>query len=538
MIASSGRRILALWFPRLPTDRLQRKTRNADAPPLVIAAKSGNALRLSALDRKASALGLRPSMPLADARAMVPALDVATADEAADRHLLESIADWCLHYTPLVALDPPHGLLLDITGAAHLFGGEKALLDRSRTSLSRQGFAVQGAIAGSAMAVHALARYRNGTHVTPGEDANAVAALPVEALALDPAITHAFRHAGLKTIGQVAARKRTELTARFGAQMVFALDHALGQAEKPISPRIPLPDYMAERIFAEPLVAEDAILETLRGLGASLATLLAERGEGARQLEATFFRADGKVRRIVITTAGPTRDPAIIVRLFREKLAALADPLDPGFGFDLIRLAADRAERCGTETAGFEPSFAEAPKGLENHPVRRSPGVGGARENEDKEIAFLIDRLAARFGSQRILVFQPNDTHIPEAAAVTLPAQSAEPSKLSWKSLREPGDAPRRPLRMFARPEPIEAIAEVPEGPPVRFRWRRVLHEIASAEGPERIAMEWWRHQEPQPTRDYFRVEDTNGRRFWVYREGLYGREPGAPRWFLQGLFA
>jgi protein ImuB len=515
MIASSGRRILALWFPRLPTDRLQRKTREADAPPLVIAAKTGNALRISALDRKASRLGLRPHMPLADARAMLRTFDVANADEPADRHLLESIADWCLHYTPLVALDPPHGLLLDITGAAHLFGGEKALLDRSRASLSRQGFAVQGAIAGSAMAAHALARYRNGAHATPGEDANAVATLPVEALDLDPTITHAFRHAGLKTIGPIAGRKRSELTARFGAQMVFALDYALGQAEKPISPRIALPDYMAERIFAEPLVQEDAMLETLRGLATSLATLLAERGEGARQLEATFFRADGKVRRIMITTAGPTRDPAIIARLFREKLSALADPLDPGFGFDLIRLAADRAERCETDTAGFE-----------------------ARTNEDREIAFLVDRLAARFGSQRILVFQPNDTHIPEAASVALPAQSVEPSKLSWKAIREPEDAPRRPLRMFAKPEPIDAIAEIPEGPPVRFRWRRVLHEIILSEGPERIAMEWWRHQTPQPTRDYFRLEDANGRRFWVYREGLYGREPGAPRWFLQGLFA
>jgi protein ImuB len=515
-MASSARRILALWFPRLPTDRLQRNTRavSPEAPPLVMAAKSGNALRISALDRKASSLGLRAQMPLADARAMVPALDVANADEPADRRLLETIADWCLHYTPLAALDPPHGLLLDITGAAHLFGGEQALLARCRMSLRRQGFAVQGAIAGSATAARALARHCDGVVVPPGEEARAVAALPVEALGLDLAITHAFRHAGLKTIGQAATRKRSELTTRFGAAMMFALDSALGQAEKPISPRMPLPDYMAERIFAEPLVAEDAILETLRGLAASLGGLLAERGEGARRLEALFFRADGKVRRIAIAMAGPTRDPAIIARLFREKLAALVDPLDPGFGFDLIRLAADRAERCATEIGGFE-----------------------ARANEDKEIAYLVDRLAARFGSQRVLVFRPNDTHIPEAAAVALPAQAAEPSKLSWKTLRGREDAPRRPLRMFAKPEPIEVpVIEVPEGPPVRFRWRRALHEVAFAEGPERIAMEWWRHQTPQPTRDYFRVEDTKGRLFWLYREG--GSETAHSRWFLHGRFA
>jgi protein ImuB len=515
--ASSGRRILALWFPRLPTDRLQRKTRNAapDAPPLVIAAKFGNALRISALDRKASSLGLRPHMPLADARAMVPILEVANADEPADRQLLESIADWCLHYTPLVAPDPPHGLLLDITGVAHLFGGEKALLDRSRASLAKQGLAVQGAIAGSAMAAHALARYRNGTLVPPSEDANAVAMLPVEALALDPAITHAFRHAGLKTIGQVAIRKRSELTARFGAQMVFALDSALGRAEKPISPRMPLPDYMAERIFAEPLVVEDAILETLRGLATSLASLLAERGEGARHLEATFFRADGKVRRIAITTAGPTRDPAIIARLFREKLAALVDPLDPGFGFDLIRLSVPCAERASPEAVSFDTTT-----------------------QGDDEIAFLIDRLAARFGRTRILAFHPNDTHIPEAAAIALPAQMQPISKPDWEAVRVMGESPRRPLRLFARPEPVEAIAAVPDGPPLRFRWRRAQHEVAFAEGPERIAMEWWRHQTPALTRDYFRVEDREGRRFWLYRSGLYERETVEPKWFMHGVFA
>lgn len=454
-------------------------------------------------------------MPLADARAMLPKLDVASADEAADRRLLERVAEWSLHYTPLAALDLPHGLLLDVTGATHLFGGERTLIDRACTSLKRQGFAVQGAIAGSAAAARALSHWRDRAIVPPGEEVSAMAPLPVEALALDPATTHALRHAGLKTIGQVATRKRSELTARFGAGMVFALDIALGLSERPISPRLPLTDYMAERIFAEPLLAHDAILETLRGLAQSLGTLLAERGEGARRLEAVFFRADGKVRRIAVETGAPTRDADAIARLFHEKLDALADPLDPGFGFDLIRLAADRAERCDSQAGAFT-----------------------INANEEKEIAFLVDRLAARFGSQRVLVFRPNDTHLPEAAAVAVPAQSAEKPKRAWKAVRGQGEAPRRPLRLFARPEPVQATAEVPEAPPVRFRWRRVWHEVVLAEGPERIAMEWWREQEPQPTRDYFRVEDANGHRFWLYRDGLYGSETADPRWFMHGLFA
>ncbi len=454
-------------------------------------------------------------MALADARAMLPRLAVKAANEPADRKLLEAIADWCDRFTPFVALSPPQSLLLDVTGAAHLFGGERAMLDLVRTSLAKQGFAVRGALAGTAAAARALAHYQNGAVIAPGEDAAAVAPLPVEGLGLEPAATHAFRRAGLKTIGQVAARTRPELVARFGHEMVAMLDRAQGRAEKPISPRLPLPRYRAEHRFAEPVVTEEVILATLDALAGSLARVLEERSEGARALEAVFFRADGEVRRLAVAMGKPVRAPAVVARLFREKIAQLADPLEAGFGFDLIRLSAVRAERIDPQTVSLD-----------------------ADANAEKEIAFLVDRLAARFGPQRIVSFQPNDTHIPEAAAVALPAQYATHSKAKWEKLGRPGEAPRRPLRLFARPEPIEAIADVPEGPPQRFRWRRVLHQVTRAEGPERIAMEWWRHQEPKPTRDYFRVEDSEGRRFWLYREGLYGRETAETRWFVHGLFA
>jgi protein ImuB len=487
----------------------------APAPPLVVVAKVDNALRLAAVDRKATSLGLAAGMPLANARAMLPALEVAAADEPADRKLLERVADWCERFTPLVALDPPRALLLDITGVAHLFGGEAAMLDRVRSSLAKQGFAVRGAIAGTTAAARALARYKDGAIAPPGEEAVFVSPLPVEALNLDPVTTHALRRAGLKTVGQVASRDRAELTARFDAGMVFTLDNALGRVEQPISPRIPPPDYSVEHQFAEPIVTQDAALAVLKVLAPRVAAMLEEYGSGARRLEAGFFRIDGVMRRIVIETGKPTREPAVIERLFREKLDALADPLDPGFGYDLIRLSASRVERANPETIGLD---------------------GNA--NAESEISCLIDRMAARFGSRRILTFQPNDTHIPEAAAVAVPAQYAKPIKAEWKTIRDRGEAPRRPLRLFARPEPVDVIAEVPEGPPLRFHWRRALHTVAFAEGPERIAMEWWRHQETQPTRDYFRVEDREGKRFWLYRSGIYGRETAAARWFMHGIFA
>lgn len=526
--AAKGRRIVALWFPRLATDRLQRRWEAPErqkpsgaspeagsAAPLVVVAKVDNALRLSAVDRRATSLGLTAGMPLANARAMLPALTVTAADEPADRKLLERIADWCERFTPLVALDPPRALLLDITGAAHLFGGEAAMLDQVRSSLAKQSFALRCAIAGTTAAARALARYKDGAIAPSGEEAAFVAPLPVEALNLDPVTTHALRRAGLKTVGQVAPRDRAELTARFGAGIVFTVDNALGRVEQPISPRIPPPDYSVEHQFAEPIVTQDAALAVLKALTPRLAAMLEEYGNGARRFEAGFFRVDGVMRRIVIETAKSTREPAVIERLFREKLDAFADPLDPGFGYDLIRLSASRVERADPETIGF-----------------------GSNANAEREISCLIDRMAARFGSRRILTFQPNDTHIPEAAAVAVPAQYAKPTKAEWETIRDRGEAPRRPLRLFAQPEPVDVIAEIPEGPPLRFRWRRVLHTVTFAEGPERISMEWWRHHGPRPTRDYFRVEDGEGKRFWLYRSGIYGRETAAARWFMHGIFA
>jgi len=509
------RRILALWFARLPTDRLQRQRRaSPDDPPLALSIKSNNARIIYAVDLKAARLKLSPGMPLASARAMVRELTVVEADEPADADLLDGIADWCDRFTPFVAIDGVDGLLLDVTGTTHLFGGEAAMLETVRAAIARQGFTVRAALAGTAVAARALARYADATVAAPGMEAEAVAFLPVAALDLDSKDTHALRRAGLKTIAQVAGRTRAELNARFGKEMVFKLERALGQSEKPISPRRVLPDYMAEHRFAEPVTAQAVVADSILSLAGTLCRLLEERGQGARILEAGFFRSDGGVRRILLETARPLRDPKIVARLFRERLDALADPIDPGFGFDLIRLGALHAERLGPESIGLE-----------------------ARPDDDKEIDFLIDRLAARFGSHRIVVFQPQDTHIPEAAGAAVPAQHAPETKLCWNA-RVSGEAPRRPLRMFAKPEPIEVMAQIPDGPPLRFRWRRVLHAVSRAEGPERIAMEWWRNQSPQPTRDYFRIEDEAGKRFWLYRDGLYGREPFAPRWYVHGLFA
>ncbi|MFO1247051.1 MAG: DNA polymerase Y family protein [Alphaproteobacteria bacterium] len=507
---ASTRRIMALWLPRLPTDRLTRKKGKPSEAPLVVSGKSGNALFVYALELRAQRLGLHKGQPLANARAMVQPLAIVPADEKADAALLDAIADWCDRFTPLVTLDAPDGLLLDITGAAHLFGGEAAMLAHVTSAIAKQGFAVRGAIAGTSLAARALARFQPMI-VPVGSEAAAIAPLPITALECGDKALRALRHAGLKTVGMVAGRLHSELSERLGKAFVTRLKVMMGAEEQPLAPRRALPDLMAEQRFAEPIVTEETIAASLLRLAQSLSEILEREGRGARVLEAAFFRADGKVDRIAIKMGEPLRDPAVMQRLLRQKLDALADPLDPGFGFDLIRLEALLAEEANPATISFDHD-----------------------ENARRQIAFLVDRLSVRFGEHRVQRFIPQDTHIPEAAGAAVPAQDRDFGPENWALKRRPGDPPRRPLRLLEKPEEVSALASIPDGPPVRFRWRQCLHEVTRAEGPERIAMEWWRS--PGLTRDYFRVETKDGQRFWVYRDGLYGGP--APRWYLQGLFA
>jgi protein ImuB len=541
--SENRRRILSLWLPRLPTDRIKRqlaKTLLVEAvigsredgassrPELfdgatIVVARQNNALQIFALDDAAAHLGLATGLPLANARAICPEVQVYDADEAADTAALNAIADWCDRFTPLVALDPPYGLFLDITGCAHLFGGEATMMQLVCGVLTAQGFAVSAAIAGTAVCARTLTRHVHGRIVRDGEEAGAVRPLPISALGADAAVVTGLRRAGLKTIGEVADRGRHEITARFGAGFTTLLEQALGQGDAPISPRQPLPDYIVEKRFAEPVATEAVISATLSGLAVRLIEAMAKQGKGARRLEARFFRTDGAVRTITVDTGQAVTRGEVIDRLFRERLEALSDPLDPGFGFDLIRLSASHTEIVVQQQRDLD-----------------------ANMHDNDELAALIDRIAARIGGKRVVVHLPQDTHIPQRAVLAAPAQYhlAAATQAVWPA-RVVGEPPLRPLRLFERPEQIKVIAEVPDGPPARFVWRRAAHAVVRAEGPERVAMEWWRAGSAVLTRDYFRVEDEEGLRFWLYRNGLYDREIEqqegkvvAPNWFMHGLFA
>ena len=496
------------------------------AAPLVVYGKRGNADVLTAVDEAAERLGLHAGLALAQARAMHPAIDAIAEDAAADAALLEGIADWCLRYTPLVACDAADGLLLDIGGCAHLYGGEEKLVADLGRRIARAGFAYRVAIAGTIGAAHAAARFGEPAAYASGNERDILNPLPLAALRLEPATVASLARVGLKRVGDIVDLPRSPLTARFGVDLLRQLDRALGQEHEPLNPRLPVAPYVAEQRFHEPIAREEDVLGTVEKLAARLGIALERRGDGARRIELTLFRTDGAVRRIAAGTSRPLRDAQDIRALFTERLAAFADAIDPGFGFDMARLSVVTAESCPSEQIGIG-----------------SEDAG--------ELVRLVDRLSARLGTSRVGRPVSLDSHIPERAAATVPAQTVKADQ-GWDAFRRhraEADLAPRPLRLLTRPEPIEALAEVPDGPPLRFRWRRALHDVISAEGPERIESAWWSepdaHAADNRARDYFRVEDKSGLRFWLYRSGLYRdlvrgdlANAAPPSWFLHGTFA
>lgn len=454
-------------------------------------------------------------MGVADARAMHPSIEVVEADAQADRRLLEGLADWCDRYTPLVAVDGADGLFLDITGCAHLFGGERAMLDDLMTRLFHQGFDVRAGLASTPGAAWAAARF-GLSPIDPGEEEEALAHLPLSALRLEPAVRAGLESVGLRTTGGVAAAPRAPLARRFGQDLLVRLDQALGRIDEAVSPRLPVASLSVERHLAEPVTAMDDVEELAGLLAAGLKTDLERRGEGARLLELALFRVDGHVSRIAVGTSRPLRDPRLLRRLFKERLAGVQTAFDPGFGFDLVRLSA-------RETARLE--------------IMQTDLAGGSRDGEE-DIAVFADRVRARLGEQSVLRPVAVESHIPERATALLPFAAAPEGRATVQRPGPHAPSAERPIRLFSRPEPVEVMAEIPEGPPAHFRWRRALHRVARSEGPERIAPEWWRDGGAAATRDYFRVEDADGRRYWLYRQGLYGAAEPTPRWFMHGVFA
>ena len=560
-------------------------------------------MRLVELDAAAQHAGLFIGQSLSDARALVPNLLVREIDRAALAAAFADFADWHSDASPMVALltdKAAYGdLVLDITGVSHLFGGEAAMLRRLLARLEKLGFTARGAVADSVGAAWALAHFSPGT-ILEGDPAGALAGLPVAALRLTDEQVTGLSALGLKTVGQLYGRNRKALQARFGASLLLRLDQALGHIVERPAPRLPKLDFYAERRFAEPLGLMDDVLMTAQDLAIRLAGDLERAGLGGQEFHLFLYRVDHKLTSLAVRAARATRDPAHVARLFLHRAERLGTEYDAGFGIDMIRLAA-------TVTS----------------PLDASQAAIFAAPNGAADLDRLYDRMASRLGGQAMQRLKLVDTHIPERAVRLEPVLARtpdDPPALSSAPLA-------RPLRLLPRPEPIEVLmAEVPDGPPRAMIWRRVRYTFHKAQGPERLAAEWWeqagtlpltrqnvkdkdagsregpprqpskddsskfdpaarpphpafgrplpqergedgarpRHNATSPsggevglrsnpgegallvaptfnadavTRDYFVAEDDGGRRFWLFREGLYV-EGVQPSWFLHGFFA
>jgi protein ImuB len=478
---------------------------------------------LHAVNAAGQRLGLRPGQSHADARAIAPDLTVAPAEPEMEARALKALALWFERFSPSVAIDadPPgaQGLRLDMTGGAHLFGGEAALLEEMGRRLDHAGIPASLAMADTSGAAWALARHGPSARciAPPGAAREALADLPVEALRIEAEAGRLLARLGLRRIGDLYALPRAGLARRFrgeaGLNLVRRLDQALGVEAEPLKSEHPPADYRVWQAFAEPLIAVEGVGFALPALTQALAAQLERDGMGARALALDAFRTDGRRVRLTAALSAPSRAAAHMLRLFKDKGL---ERLDLGFGADALMLSALTAEPLAARQDGLGTS--DEPR----------------TEAHAEALAGLIDRLKARLGEDAVRRPVPFESHLPERSERWLRASAAAP--------RVPASGPGRPrpLLLLEPSEPLEAIAELPDAAPTRFVWRRVAHRVVKAEGPERLSPEWWRDAPTTArTRDYYAVEDEAGRRFWLYREGLYGREDAdaLPTWRMHGVW-
>ena len=486
--------------------RAQSESISSNLAPLVTALKDGNRVVLAAVSPEARAQGLAPGMPLTQARILVPGLDVRDADRDGDAAWLGRLGLFAARrWTPRAAVSGRDGLWLDLSGVAHLFGGEEQMCARILAFCRRLGFTARIAVAGTLGAAHALARHGGPPLVLcpSGGEAEAIAAFPLAALRLDKEVLDAARRLGVERVGEIIAMPRSPLQRRFGSILLARLDQALGRKSEPFDPIVPEEPPSVLLRFLEPIATPEAIEEALKEAMRRLVPRLEETGLGVRRLVLLSDRVDGEVQSAAIGTARATRDGAHLLRLMTSRIEAI----EPGFGLENLRLVAAHVE-----------------------PLSPQP-LDGINQPEENDLAGLVDRLAVRLGKRRIYRLSALESDLPERSVARIDPLSRTAGWPQWP----------RPLRLLDPPEPVEFImAEHPDGVPARFRWRGKAYRIAAGDGPERVYGEWWRRAgERESVRDYFQVEAEEGQRFWLFRKG----DPEMPAsgdmsWHLHGIFA
>ncbi|MEQ8689072.1 MAG: DNA polymerase Y family protein [Imperialibacter sp.] len=498
-----GKRFVSIWFRYLSTDWFSLRRPELRKMPFVLRTPSHGRMVISASNPMARAKGISDGMVLADARAAVPSVVALDDRPELMLKLLRCLGEWSIRYAPIVAIDPPDGLLLDASGCSHLWGGDANYVTDIEQKLETHGYRVRAAMADTIGAAWGIARYSRGPGIIEsGKHHEVLMDLPPEALRLEPEALERLHKLGLHQLHQFISMPRATLRRRFGAQMLLRIDQATGAIEERMEPIQPVEPYQERLPCMEPIVTAKGIEIALERLLETLCHRLRQEQKGLRTAVFKGYRVDGKVVQLDIGTSRPTHHINHLFKLFEVKISTL----EPALGIELFILEAPKVEELLPE----QEQLWEETGGL-----------------DDMRLSELVDKLAGKFGAKSVQRYLPDEHYWPERSfrpAISL----QEKATTLWRVDK------LRPLQLLSRPEKIEVSAPIPDYPPMLFRYKGKVHEVARADGPERIEQEWWLQQGQH--RDYYRVEDKEGHRFWIFRSGHY--DDDSFQWYVHGFFA
>ncbi len=495
------KRIISVWLKYLKTDWICRRQPHFKELPFVMAAPERGRMVVQAVNPIAESKGIYKGMVVADCRAILPSLQVLNDIEGLSDKLLKALAEWSIRYTPVVAVDPPDGLILDVSGCPHLWGGEKPYLKDIITKFTNFGYHVRVAIADTAGAAWAVSRYGQITPIVDsGRQLDALLPLPPVSLRLEPTTVSKLEKLGLYQINSFIKMPRSALRRRFGQSLLTRLDQALGQEIETIVPVKPIEPYQERLPSLEPIRTATGIEIGLKQLIEQLCNRLEKEGKGIRKANFKCYRIDGNIQQITIGTNRPSRSTKHIFKLFEPKIANI----EPAFGIELFLLEAPIVEDIGVE----------------------QDMLWHSSSHDEVAVAELVDRITGKLGDV-VHRYLPAEHHMPERS-IKIATSFQELPTTSWRT-----DLPR-PIHLLAKPEPIQVTVAIPDYPPILFHYNGNRYTVKKADGPERIEEEWWLNDGLY--RDYYCVEDENGGRYWLFRLGSYNTTE--PKWFLHGFFA
>jgi len=498
------KRFVSIWFRHLKTDWFTRRQSSLKTKPFALAQPDHGRMIITAVNPLALAKDVFPGMVVADARAIIHGIQIIDDQPTLADKLLKNLSLWCIRYTPIAAIDPPDGIILDATGCPHLWNGETAYISDITTRLKNFGYHVQAAISDTIGCSWAMSRFSKGnTIIKPGDHMNELLSMPPESLRFDPSSVERLHKLGLKHVKDFIGMPRQSLRRRFGDDFLKKLDQALGYEEEFIQP-VEIIEPFNERLPSfEPIITLAGIETALHHLLDTICKKLSHEQKGLRAASLKCFMTDGKIETLEISTTHPTSNPQHLFKLFELKF----NTINPEAGIEVFLLEAKKVE----PIIPVQEKLWDTPE-----------------QSHNKNLAELLDRLTAKFGEGHIKRFAPDQHYWPERS-YKIASDINEPVSAEWQTPRP------RPLQLLEKPEPIEVTAPIPDYPPMNFRHKGTLHKIINADGPERIEQEWWLSDGEH--RDYYYVEDEEGRRYWLFRLGHYDADKNYC-WFLHGYFA